>query len=273
MHPSLYYIKYLLVKGDETVESVNRILKAFGLPTVPEDVFEQIQAGLRIPKDLMISNKEHRPTIRFMREQGLYYIWNPKEEERAALGLMRAPLVRETVQILLMGRIPSVELVQWIEKKYGTEVHPKTIDTYSFYFWNCQLVSLDQWSSLLWDNVMRDHYLASFWGSRNQALYRAGFTPKINGKTALKEAQRSIAMRIEATRLMPDSKDTARILATLTKELVGVHAALYGEGAGAEDALRELRKIKLAKTDNKVLPLRVVAPGGNYSNSGQKTED
>lgn len=272
MHPAHYYIKFMLItegENEENVDTVNQTLKAFNLPKVEESDYERIRASLRFPKTLAIGNRKHRPTIRFMRQEQVYSMWMMGEAEKGALELLRYPLVKETAQLLLMGRMQSDEVVQWVDKKFLTKYDSKAIDSFRHYFWNSQLVSLEEWGFLLWGHPMRDHYLASFWGSRKQALYRAGFTPKVDGQMALKEAQRSIYMRLEATRMMSDTKDTARIIATLSKELVSVHMVLYGEGAGAEDAMKKLRQVRLQKSDAKVLPLRALAPGGNHSGSGK----
>jgi hypothetical protein len=80
-------------------------------------------------------------------------------------------------------------------------------------------------------------------------------------------------MRVEATRLLPDNKDTVRMLATLSKELVGVHNALYGEGAGVEDMMKELQRFIMERNAPNVVPITKLAPKGNFSGSGHKDKD
>jgi hypothetical protein len=110
-------------------------------------------------------------------------------------------------------------------------------------------------------------------GSKNQSLFRAGFSPQIDGRKALREAHRNLAMRIEASRFMPDTVVTARILSHLTKELVTTHTALYGDGAGLEDMMKDLQKFVMERNAPNVVPISKIAPKGNFSNSGTKAQN
>lgn len=235
------------------------------LPELLDGDFDRIENDFDPPRNFSFNNRKHKTTAEFMRVSRIYALWKPKPEESAVFELIGTPQMKETVQILLMGRLPPDQIVGRLEHKYGKALHPRTIDTFRHYFWNVDLASADSWMTLLAKNPMRDHYLAALWGSREQALYRAGFSPKMDGKRALREAHRALALRIEATRLFPDSKTTSQMLTTMSKELVAVHHALYGEGAGIEEALQEMRKFHLQRKDSNVIPLREIAPRGNYS--------
>jgi hypothetical protein len=78
-------------------------------------------------------------------------------------------------------------------------------------------------------------------------------------------------MRIEATRAFPDTKETTQMLTAMSKELVAVHHALFGEGAGVEEQIQELqKKVRMQRNAPNVIPLRKLAPDGNFSKSGGK---
>jgi hypothetical protein len=279
-HPSEYYIRWLLAKGwangSESHKTVQVTLKRYGLLDVSEEAFEMIRDQFSPPAAFFFQNRKHPATAAFMREQKIHTLWAPKADEKIAIDLLRLPLVREALQILLMGRVEPKDIATRISGRYKVEVTERTIQTYAHYFWNIDLCGFEEWSKLLYGHPLRDSYLASLVGSPNQALYRAGFSPQINGKQALRETHRALAMRIDATRRFPDTRDTALMLSALTKSLLDVHTALHGEGAGMEEMMREFLKFKMQRQKiaeghaSNVVPIRELARGGNFSGSGKK---
>jgi hypothetical protein len=271
-HPSTYYIKYLVAKGwpnGENPVTINQSLEDLGLLKISDEEFDRIAASLSPPKGFVPQNPSHQPTMKFMRAEKIFSIWQPSKDDKDVLDLFLVPQVKETIQILLMGRLPAEEIAIRVDKKYSRETSVKLIEAFSHYFWNVKLASLQEWNELLYRHSLRDHYLAALWGSRNQALFRAGFSPQIDGKKALREAHRNIAMRLEASRMLPDTKDTTAILGRLSKELVMVHMALFGEGAGLEESMRDLKKFKMERNEeNNVVSIHSLAPKGNFSGSG-----
>jgi hypothetical protein len=273
-HPSESYIKYLLARGsaegDAGYESVAMTIKSCGLPHLAEDTFNQIEATFNPPEPFMFQNKRHKPTKEFMQEEKIFSMWSPKAEERAALDLLMHHQVREAVQILLMGRLKPSDIAIRVGRKFDVELKQRTVQTFAHYFWNVSRVSYNEWRTFFHSDPMRDHYLAARNGSQQQALFRAGLDPVIESEAALKEAYRNLAMRIEATRGEPDTKNTAQTLATLIKEFLNLHAILHGEGKGVEDTVKGLQKLKMERNAPKAKPILKIAKGGNFSGSGSK---
>jgi hypothetical protein len=258
---------------DETVDTVNTTLRSFGIPEVTQEEFDQIEAALDPPPNFSPNSRTHKPTIAFLKAERVWTLWAAKKDDLHSVDIINAPQVKETTQLLLMGRFNAEEISKRVKMKYGKELSPRTFEAYRHYFWNPELVGMQELRQFLWTHPMRDAYIAAMWGSKNQALFRAGFSPAIDGRKALKEAHRNLAMRVEATRLLPDNKDTVRMLATLSKELVGVHNALYGEGAGVEDMMKELQRFIMERNAPNVVPITKLAPKGNFSGSGHKDKD
>lgn len=279
-HPSEYYVRFLLAKGwsngTESQKTISVTLKNYGLLDISTEAFEAIRDGFSPPPAFFFQNRKHPVTAAFMREQKVYTMWAPKPEEKAAIELIRLPLVRDAIQILLMGHVSPEDIADRVGGKFKQEMSARTVQTYAHYFWNVDMCGFPEWSFYLHGHPLRDSYLSSLVGSPNQALYRAGFSPQINGKQALRETHRSLFMRIEATRRFPDTRDTALMLAALTKAFLDVHTALHGEGAGMEEMMKEFLKFKMERqklekgTTTKVVPIRVLAGGGNFSGSGEK---
>jgi len=273
-HPSTYYIKFLIVRAvarHEEIDArkVNRVLGEYDLLNVSDFEYEDILHRIKVPKDIQFRDFEHERTVEYMKMQGIYEIWNPTPAQAEVFRILRQGMVADTVKILLMGRLPSAEISQLVAQKHDFDATPVAIETFASFFWNVSLTGYSEWELLLRGRHMRGHMLACLYGSKDQARYRAGFNPKVEGKRSLKDLHRTVHFRVEATRFMQDNEDMANIVSKLSKELVSVHQAIYGEGAGLEDVLREFKAFMMKTREPNIKPLRELAPEGNYSGSGK----
>lgn len=282
MHLAEHYLKYVFAKtiADDakvTLETVNYFLEKLGLPVFRKEHEVRIQVladQFKPPHSFQFYNTQHKPTAEFMRQEKIYSMWEPDEAMGEVQKIFKYPAIKETIQLLLTGRLTPADISNRLPVKYERTFTPETIALFAHYFWNVSLVGAQDLEQLFYGSPMATHYLACFWGSRDQAVWRAGFSPRIDGHRALKEAHRSLFMRIEATRSLPDGIETARILATLSKELGALHGLLFGEGAGVEEMAKDLSKqVKMRQLPGNVVPITALAKAGNYTGSGVKHAD
>jgi len=108
-----------------------------------------------------------------------------------------------------------------------------------------------------------------------QALYRAGFSPRVDGNRAMKEAYRQAYFRLESLRFQPDTKTTMNAYSQLTSRMVSVHDILYAQGSGLQDQLKQFRQIMMKHKDPDVEAVdRIIdkMEGGSYSGDGSDDE-
>jgi hypothetical protein len=304
-HPSSNYVRYLLVKGlaegkivdaktlakaraanprglkcdeDEALEffcgEVIRDLITLQLPPLlGEWELERYLNQVKLPRSFQFWNPNHGSSAEFMRDQGIYEMWAPTASDKRLFDMLSLKPVVDTVKLLIMGRVNVVEIPDWVRQKHKVDIDPETLRLFKHYFWDTDIASYDEWSVYLRSSASKHHLLSAYAGSPAQALYRAGFNPRIDGKRALNDVQRSIHFRLEATRSMPDNAETASIISRLAKELASIHQVLYGEGAGLEEVLRKFQQLRMANKDPGVVDIRKLAPHGNFSNSGVKDKE
>lgn len=283
-HLATRYIKYIVAKtiadrDSLTLEAVNFFLEKLGLPAFPEkghgpSMLQAISSSVHPPTAYQFYNDGHKPTADWMRTEKIFSMWQPDDVMREVQTIFRYPAIKETLQLLLTGRVPPSDIANRIPRKYEKGFSAAAIQLFAHYFWDISLIDAQELEMLVGNSPMRPHYIACWWGSRDQALWRAGFSPAIDGHRALREAHRAMHMRIEATRSMPDSAETARIVASLSKELVVLHNALFGEGAGVEEMAKDLsKKFRMKQHSGNVIPISSLARAGNYTGSGLKNED
>jgi len=277
-HPSTNYVRYLIIRGSAEFDLVgdnaarvayfNEVVDTliyYNLPALGEVRFDRMVQELNVPQGLQVNNPRHPRTQRFMEEAGVSDIWNPSPAQKETLGLLRRPLAMDTIKILLMGHLTPEEVAARVSLKHRMDVSEDAIRLFAYYFWDVEAVSHIEWKNFLQGHPLKDHMMAALNGSPDQARYRAGFSPVIDGEQTLKDAHMAIHFRIEATRNMPDTTDTAAVIARLAKELVAIHQAIYGEGAGLEEILRKFKAFKMETTDPEVRAITDLAPSGNYS--------
>jgi hypothetical protein len=275
-HPAWYYIKYLAIMGrytdpkSDTLGAVNETLSALKIPEVNSGVFDRIKAGIKFPAKLMLSNKEHAATVKFMKNERVHDVWNPANGDKEVFEFLQLSKPREVAQTLLMGRLPFEDIAEKITTRFRLvkQVDPRTIQLLCHYFWNVDKLSTKEWNDVLWGDPLSHIYIGAM-SSPEQALFRAGFNPQVDGKEALKVALTHLFFRIEATRSLPDCKDTSDMLSKMIKELKSLEDALSSGGQEISDIIKELRAFKIANKELPPTSINDIISAGGGSFSGQ----
>lgn len=280
-HPSEYFIKFTLAAnwGEDNLESshvaLSKSLTAFDLPPITEMQYDWILTHFRPPDGFKFHSKKHQATDEFMKSEKISTLWNPTKEDKRAMDELvdGNRLVKFGLHILLMGGIPHGVIAKKLNSKYRMNPHltSRMIDTYAHYFWNVTNTSHQEWEYLLMGNASQSALIASLYCGDQQALYRAGFNPRLDGTRAMKEAYRQAYFRMEALRFHMDSKLTTDAYSKLTARLMGIHEVLYSQGSGLQDQLRQFRQIMMAHKDPDIKAVDKIInklEGGSYSEDG-----
>lgn len=284
-HPSEYYVRYSLAQvwgadeADTTMVTLNTELKSFGLLQLTEDQYDHIRATFNPPDGFRFNNKKHKESKDWMTQEALHAFWTPKADDKRVLDELvdGHQLVKHDLHILLMGNIPHEVIVSKLNTKYRLNpgLTVRMIATYTHFFWNVKHCGHAEWDELLTGKPYKDSYLAALYCGEQQALYRAGFSPRVDGNRALKESYRQAFFRLEALRFQPDSKATTDAYAKLTARLLGVHDVLYSAGSGLQDQLKQFRQLMMKHDDPNIQAIdEVIEAVGSYSDNGEsETEE
>jgi hypothetical protein len=163
-------------------------------------------------------------------------------------------------------------IVQKLNDKYRLNpgLTTRMIATYTHVFWNVPRCSHSDWEELLAGKSHKDAFMAALYCGEQQALYRAGFSPRVDGMRAMKEAYRQAFFRMEALRFLPDSKTTTDAYSKLTARMLSVHDVLYSGGTGLQDQLKQFRQLMMKHDDPNIQAIDdVIEAVGSYSDDGQ----
>jgi hypothetical protein len=240
-----------------------------------EGQWEHLLRVFEAPPDFLFNNTRHGPTAQFMRQEKLFTIWSPNEPMKRVLteifGEHGDRSYQHDVHILLMGDLPHKVIADKISRKYrlAASLTEEMIAVYEHYFWRRKSLTKVEWAEFLADAPRVDDYLAPLLCGEQQALFRAGLTPKYDYKESLRDVHRQIAFRIQNLAFRPDTHGSAQTLTALCRELRSVYDILYGEGGGYEDQLKEVRHWIMEHKDANVPSIyQLIEPGGSYSGDG-----
>jgi len=291
MHPSYYYLKYLLAQAwdeepdvleDEaedrepltSAESLSVSLRLIGLPAVGDQLYKYLRMQVRPPKTFKFDVKNHKPSVQFMKQEKIYTLWKPEPIMKKVMTMIVQghSLLKKDLHILLMGGLPHTIIADKLNTKY--QMHPSltedVIDHYYHYFWNVGICSHEHWEYLLRGTTHYDDLIASLYCGEQQAMYRAGFSPIVNGKTALKDAFKQIHFRVQALRYMGDNKSSIDMVSKMSARMLTLYNAIFQEGEGLQEQLREFRSVLMKHEPADVSTFdELVSKVGSHSGDGK----
>jgi hypothetical protein len=280
-HPCLYYVKFLMVtgrdSGTDSAASIDATLKDLEFPSLEVNEYDRIRNSFKIPPKLMLCNREHEPTAKFMRDEKIYSLWDPTSVDKEIFEFITLAQPRETAQILLMGGIDFVRVAEVVTVKHRMtkQLNARTIELLHHYFWNTTHTGLNAWTKYLWGWTRGDLFIGALNGEKD-AYFKADIDGEYdpNGKDALRYAFSSCHYRMRASRVLPTCKDSADIVTKISKELKALYESIYGEGEDLKNIIKELQAFKLPSNERKTRAiLDIVNAGGSFSGAGGKQND
>jgi len=285
-HPSEFFVRFALAQAwgegenaPTTQEALNKTLRSFGLLGLLEHHYDFIMGSFEPPTEFRFHSQRHAATKEFMESEKLVTLWKADKDAKRVLDELvdGHMLVKQDLHLLLMGRLPHEVITDKLNRKY--RLHPgltqEMVSIYAHYFWNVERASHDEWEELLAGRTYRDAFMAALYCGEQQALYRAGFSPRVDGNRAMKEVYRQAYFKIEALRHKADTRANVTDFSALASKLTKVHEILYSQGTGLQDQLKEFRQIMMQHKDPDVAAVDTVInklEGGSYSGDGADEE-
>jgi hypothetical protein len=283
MHPTAHYIRFSLASAWDDAEhpvtatALNEELKGYGLMQVDQPTFDRIRLAFNPPENFRFSQKSHAETVKFMKGEKLFSMWQPDDQLKRMLNeLLGQKMVVEKIHILLMGDIPYDVIAEKINKKF--RINPgltqEMIDYYRHYFWNVRAWDTREWEEHVGGMFHGDWLTASLLCGPQQALFRAGFTPKYDPKQALRDTHRQLSYRIQVLGFMSDTKNIIDLLCKLSREERALYDRLYGEGSGLLEQAKEVRRFMIEHRLPGVVPVEkfITEHGGTYGSDAEPGE-
>lgn len=275
-HPSENFIKYLISTQDMRMldnNNVNFMVTSLGFPPAGDDYITWLRGELaqRMPVQFVPSNKYHRPSMRFMRTEGIYGLHYPDEATREANLIITHLRARPIVEELLLGHLEPVIIAKKVNARLSEHFTSEGIDAYRHYYWNVSLLRVEEWALLLQNyEVQKSKTLAILQVGPAMALHQAGFQQELESKAILREMQETMYFDFLHWKKEPHSVKRTQMMASIAKSVTAIDERLMESNSLLKDSLKQFEQFRMQHARSGVKDLRDLAPDGNFTGSGAK---
>lgn len=275
-HPSENFIKFLMLQPTAEAKDDKWVIAsvaAFSFPRPMPAYVEDLRKYLKplIPHSFQPTNRYHRESVYFLRQQGIYSLFNPDAAVRES-GLILTDLrARPLVETLLLGRVPSRDVAKKVNAKLQAHYTTAAIEAYRNYYWNVPLLRAEDWALVLAsENEQKSRALAILQTGPALALHMAGFEQQIESKTMLKDMQVATYFDFKEWQAQPRSEARTKSMSLAVKSACQLDFQLSQADAAMREALKHFEKFRMQHAQNAVVDIRSLAPAGNFSQSGAR---
>lgn len=291
-HPAENFIRYLIIKGraDKMAAVGNVIdLTPTGAVAATSDVpnseiFKSMDVwGMLLPEEAYLkelresipapplsfdpSNKMHRPSMQYLRDQQVYEMFFKTEAVEEAWDILAEQAKRQIVEQILLARSVGKGLIQKVNQNNDIHLTEEGVRKFGHYFWNVGLLTFDQWGKYLVHRSSLHHdYMALLRGSRELLLFKLRITQNLESKAMVKRAQEICYHTMEQVNLMPGTdSEKVKSIGVLTKSIVDCDTALSASDAALGAVLKQFEKFR---TEHPQLPpadITKLAPDGSFT--------
>jgi hypothetical protein len=280
-HPAAYFLRYLLATQDDlSPASINSTLVLHGLAYVDEKYLESLRAEIRPPEGLRLWDPTDSKSRAWLRKLRIFSLVHPDKVTREMRdGILSHPRLRDRVDTLVIGNVPSDESAYRLQK-LGWSASKAAIDEYTHYFWNPEVMGQSDWAAYLLRD--RDKLLGSFrtagvhkvlqsvlTGGPSLAKYRVGVKQQLDAKKVLEELFEELYFNFQEVRGLPMSEPKVAMLSSLSRAIVRVEMRISSGDQALQDTLKRFEKFKILSDDSKPVSLAQLAPAGTISSKSR----
>jgi len=282
-HPAEYFVAFLCVSmEDAQAKAINNTLRLHGLAPVEGGELVRIRQASAPPEGFKAWSASDPTSKRWLKAQGIYSLMHPDAVTREMKeSILEAPVVREKVDTLLIGRVSSSE-ASFRLQKMGHNVSAGAIEEYQHYFWNTKIMGLPDWVAYFQSDADPDDgsgrtqgrkspLKSSLLGGPDVAKYKVGISQELDGKKILSELQQELYFAFREVKTLPISEKKVAMLAALTRGLARLDERISASDQALQDTLKRFEKFKVITDTSKPPSLLQLAPQGTIS-SRSKTE-
>ena len=276
-HPAEFFLKFLVIRNPAITDAqLLKTLDDWGFLS-PQDHylgFLRNEVPAR-PPQFDPSNRVHRPSMQFLRDQQVYEMFYPSPALEEAWENLSSPDRRMAVEQILLARLDPKMAAQKINKKHGWHLTEDGIKTHGHFFWNVKLLTFDQWGRYLYDrSSMYDRYMSLLQAPPQLAFFHLRLEQTLESKKMIMRAQEIAYFTLEEVAQVPGVRaDKIKAIGILNKAITDCHAALSTSDMALSGVLKQFERFRMEHPLVSPPDIKLLAPVGNYTGSGIVTEE
>ena len=243
-HPSEYWLKYMIVFSGLSLEQIAQTAV----------MYEIMEPNIGYLRDLRSKLEETKPspfrldfgrTKAWVRRQRLMSLAREDKSAIKARGILGNTKCRPVVEYLLLAGTPIEEVSSYTEELTGTKFSKRVIKMYSHYFWNRDLLSIDQWLAVFKAHPRGDVLQSCYSQGKEYALWKLGYRVDVPADEVFRSVFHESTMRFLETSNAPNNKDTAMCAKMWAESLFKASEALNRVGDPMKEVMKEIRDIAI----------------------------
>lgn len=278
-HPAEFFIKAMMIHmptlTDADVQKRLEDWSFLSLHTTDQKFYLQfLRQSIQLPESFNPTNKLHRPSQRFLRDQQVHeYFWRTPQMEEA-YDILVNPDKRYSVEQALMARLDLKMAAAKLNQKKNWLLTEGGLQTYKHFFWNVDLLTFDEWGRFLYGRTaLYERQMDLLTATPQLALHLLQIEQQVEGKVMLQDVQRCSYFTFMEVQAKPGtSQDKIKGMAILGKTIIDAHEALSTSDTVLADVLKRFEKFRMERPKSSPPSIAQLAPKGNFTNSGLKNE-
>jgi len=277
-HPAERFIKYLLLKTPNIeFHSIRTTLIEWHFLLPLEDgeqaqYFNFLRAELEQgrPQDFDPSNRVHRPSVRFLRQHGIYGLFFPTSSVEEAWDILGDPEKRATVEQFLLARLNLKRDLAHLNRQTGWRLSSTGVEAYQKFFWDVKALSFDEWGRFLYGRTMLyERALTLLQAPKKLAYFHMRFEQENDSKSMILRAQQIAYHTLEEVSMQPGvGPQKVKAIGILAKSVLDCHEALMTSDLALREVIDKFKQFQMERDNSRPKSIHELAAAGNYSGSG-----
>ena len=257
-HPAHYYIKTLILQDPGiTDQQLKTIVGEAGYISPTDDCLINTRQELSPqPANLDTSDKLHRPSMKYLRDQEIYDLFFPTPAVKEAFEILSDPHKRQAIEQVLLNpelRNDVKTVIKILNKKNKWLITEDGVLSFYHFFWNTKLLTIDQWSKYLYEKTtLYDRYMGLIKGSPQLAFFHLRLDQSLDSKNLIRRAQEIAYFTLEEVNQQSGAlPDKVKSIGILTRAITDCHEALSTSDMALTGVLQEFEKWRMDRIEVK----------------------
>ena len=270
--PALYFVKFLMIKDPTQSDAqLMKTLGDWGFLSPEAEFFGFLRSSLP-PRPAVFdpSNRLHRPSMQYLRDQQVYEMFFPTSGIEDAWALLADPTKRLVVEKIILARLDLKMAAQKVNRQYDWLLTEEGLKMFRHFFWNVKLLTFDEWGRYLYGRTaLYDQYMSLLQSDPKLAFFHLRLNQTLESKKMIQRTQEIAYFALEEVNLQPGVKaDKVKAIGVLGKVVTDCHNALSTSDMALSSVLKEFERFRMEHPELSPPDIKSLAPGGNYTGSG-----
>lgn len=249
-HPNEYWLKYLLTFTTASLSEVSSAAEMYRMVAPPTSYLKALRTSLESskPSPFDIRNATTRAWTRRQRMMSMTL------NEPAVVGartILSDNKIRPVFESLILADASIADIVKYTRAITGQTVTQEVVEKYRHYFWNRELLSMDEWSDYLKGYPNGKSLMSCYNQGLEFALWRLGYRVELTKQEILNNILHESAMRFAELNSSNNSMNTSIAAKNWADCVFKSIEALEKTGDSVKKVVDDLREIsiKLGRRD------------------------